>query len=157
MHKFSSRCNYVGVPLKIGSRLLFLLLFAVVTLEPSLHCDTLLFLLYFPESPGPLLVQLGSRSYTVNCQINELLRSGKGHDGVGVLKYIVENIFNALRSRAILRPSTGMDDTIHVEVQVVNLGVSVYGLGLVTVNVQRHGLVLKRLDLSHGFLFLLVG
>jgi len=99
--------DYLIFPVRLDFRLAKLLLFSV------LRCA---------ESTRSLLVLLGSGSHTIYSQVENFLWLHDLDDFVGVGIDIVKDLLLALWLRAtILRVCTRMYNTVHVEVEIVNL------------------------------------
>ena len=75
------------------------------------------------KSPASLLINLCNRSNTINSKVNHFFRSHCVDNFVCILKDIVEDLSFGLRLRFALGMETRMDNTVHVEVQVVDLRV----------------------------------
>lgn len=78
------------------------------------------------KSPGSLLVHLGSRRTSINSQVQCFSRPNNIHEDINVLIDVFALLFEVLRDSNILssRVAAGMDQTIHVDVEIIDVGVS---------------------------------
>jgi len=72
------------------------------------------------EPAGPLLVHLRPRGHSIDGEVDELLGFNQVYDLVRVRVDVPENLLFALRLGPILWVGAGMDDAVHVEVQIVH-------------------------------------
>lgn len=75
------------------------------------------------ESPRALLIHLGSGCDAIDSHVYESLRLDDAHDFVQVFKNIVKHFHVRLRVRLPRGMRTGMNDTIHIKVECIELRV----------------------------------
>ena len=94
-----------------------------LVLDKGLAKLPLLCLVCASEASRPLLIHLGPWGDPVDGQVENLLRFDDAHDLVDVVKDVVEHSLLRAGLGAFLRVRAGVDDTVHVKVEVVELGV----------------------------------
>jgi len=75
------------------------------------------------------LVHFGSRGNTIDCEVNQLSRSDNVHYLVNVDEYVFALLLKILRNSNVfvLRVDAGMNKAVHVDVEVVDLGIARHG------------------------------
>ena len=88
------------------------------------------------EPPRPLLIHLRPRSYPINGHVEQLARPHDGHQTINVLKNLRHHLILVLRGRLVFRVAARMDDSIHVEVEIVKL--IIVGIGCSEIDWYLH-------------------
>ena len=126
MHKFSARGNHIGVEVGLALRRFVRELdafFSPLGSDGGSAFCLLLLINGLSESTRPLLIHLGSGGDSVNGQVECFVGLDNGNDSVDVLENEVEHLSLRLRCWSIQWMAARMDDTIHVQVQVVHIWV----------------------------------
>jgi hypothetical protein len=127
VHELSAWRDHIGIKFELttdGTPFLKWNLICPFSLDRSFTICIIFEVLGDPESTRSLLIHLGSRRYTVNCEVNKLARPGQSDYLVSVLIDILKNLCLGLRLRiTVARMGARMDNTIHVEVQIINFWV----------------------------------
>ena len=121
MHELSAGSDHVRIEVESVGRL-----FVEADVVLPLGLDVgLAFLIVFgvtcgSEAPSSLLVHFGAWGNSIDGEINEFLGSDNFHDLVDVQVDVVEDLCFALGLRPVLWVSARMDNTVHIQVEVVD-------------------------------------
>ncbi len=143
VHKFGAWCDDILVKfaLSLLEGLIGKLdLFRPLIVDFLLSCKLLLNFKGTAETATALLVHFCSWCYTIDCHVHQFLRFAYVHDFIHIFKYVIEHLCVDGGFGLARRPSTRVDNSIHVKVQVVDLGI--IGLNFVL-----------DIELDHGFTF----
>jgi hypothetical protein len=97
------------------------------------------------EPAGPLLVHLRPRGHSIDGEVDELLGFNQVYDLVRVRVDVPEDFLFARRLGPVLWVSAGMDDAVHVEIQIVHCWVVRFDLRCNHIFVLVQALVLSSL------------
>ena len=132
MHEFGARRNHVRIKLEATFILAFIKDDLVL---PTRFDSCLVRFLFFcvfgcAEASRSLLVLLCTGSHSVDCQVEHLLGLHEANDLVRVLGDVVIDFLFTPRLWCVLRVGTWVNDTVHVEVEVVDLRIVLLDLTL---------------------------
>mmetsp|Transcript_11730 Transcript_11730/g.27665 ORF Transcript_11730/g.27665 Transcript_11730/m.27665 type:complete len:309 (+) Transcript_11730:1568-2494(+) len=91
--------------------------------EPFLFSLHLLPLLCSPESTSALLVHFGTRRDTINRHVHESLRPDDPEKAIEIKEDVLVHMLLVLWCRPVFGMAAGMDDSVHVQVQIVEIAV----------------------------------
>jgi len=134
VHKLSARCDDIRV--KFEARVIFCLfiikhnLVSPISLDLGFSHLLLLGFLGRAEPTRSLLVKFGSRRNTINCKVQYFLGLNNANDLICIGMDVVKDFFLALWLWSILWMGTRVNNTVHVEVEVVDFGVILFYLFL---------------------------
>ena len=123
MHELGAWCNNIGVELPFGGAFVFFKInfFFPFIFDVSSSCGIVFSILCRTKSSRSLLIHFGTRCYTIDSEINQLCRADKTDQFVRVLVDILKNFkFAGWLRISVLGMGTRMDDTVHVQIQIVN-------------------------------------
>ena len=125
MHKLSSRSDHVGV--KVPCIIVLAFVKDDLVLPACFDFGFMLFLLLSvscsAKSPRSLLILLCAWSYSVDCKVEHFFWFYNSDYFVCVQVNSLKNFLFALGLRTVLRMSAWMDDTVHIEIEIVHLRV----------------------------------
>lgn len=131
MHELGARRDHIRVKVPLLA-LLFLRIETNLVLPLGLDFCLSFFLLQgvfgCPKSPGPLLVHLSPWSHPINGQIQTALWAHYAHNFICVLVDVLKYFEFALRLGSVLGVSARVDNSVHVQIQVVHARVVLLNL-----------------------------
>mmetsp|Transcript_70792 Transcript_70792/g.163664 ORF Transcript_70792/g.163664 Transcript_70792/m.163664 type:complete len:265 (+) Transcript_70792:2467-3261(+) len=124
VQEIGARCDDIGVE-KLSSASVRQRAALGLPILPQLFLFTLhlLTLLCCSKSTSSLLVHLCTRSHTVDGHVDHLLWPGDADEAIQVEENILVHVFLVLGGWPIFWMAAGMDDAVHVQVEVVKLAV----------------------------------
>ena len=137
-HELCPRGNSILVKLRFLFLSEFDSLFGPLAVNLLLSIKSILNILGSSESSRPLLIHLGSRGYSINSHVNNLLRLDNSHKLVDVEENSPEHFrFTLWTLSSISWLSARMNDAIHVKVKVVYFRIVCLNLCLdVSINIS---------------------
>lgn len=121
MHEFSSWSNDIGVKSAISG--IFVIKFNSIRCPFILdRCHSLCLFLYIKSSSissRPLLIHFSSWRNSINRHIQSFIWLHNWNNAINILKYQKVHFLLILRSRFINWMATRMNDSIHIQIQVI--------------------------------------